>query len=612
MQSHLEVAVTFVPVERTVHVLPGTSLLEACARADLVLQTPCGGIGACGKCRVRVLKGETESADNPHLSRNAFRQGWRLACATRILTPLEVEIPETSRFTFSHKILTDHDATDLDIAPSVTVETLSLPDPSPHDGLADVERLEQACNRILRIPPTCLSVLPTRLRETGRQLQVVLEGDCLLDVLPSSPPIHPLGLAVDLGTTTVVCTLIDLSTGRELGMASGVNRQIQYGDDVLSRIDHVRKEASRLKKLQQAAIETLNALIDKLCEKGFERQRIYRMVLAGNSTMQQLLLAVDPRPLGEMPFVPAFNKSQTFRAGTLGLRIPEEASVTVFPQPGGFVGGDTVAGMLAVNFDRLTDPTLLVDIGTNGELALTAPSGLYCSSTAAGPAFEGARIRQGMRAENGAIEKVVCRNGDLEVNVIGNTAPRGLCGSALIDAVAECLRLGLVDETGRICGPDAIPGNITHALRSRIEADGESFQIRLSDASGPDKGVYLCQRDIRELQLASGAMRAGIDILIARAGLKLEALTQILVAGAFGNFIRRSNAERIGLLPPLPHHRIRYIGNASSMGAKMALLSTTAFARCESIRKRCRHVDLNSDPGFQDAFASAMLFPAMS
>ena len=290
------------------------------------------------------------------------------------------------------------------------------------------------------------------------------------------------------------------------------------------------------------------------------------------------------------------------------MRAHPAARLYVFPQVGGFVGGDTVAGMLAAGFEGLKKPTLLVDIGTNGEIALLSGERLLCASTAAGPAFEGARIRQGMRATSGAIEKVLVEDGRLLINVIGNAPPAGLCGTALIDAVAELLRCGIVECTGRILSPDELPPGLPVDLRDRVVVEDDQPRVVLARANGESPEICLWQRDIRELQLASGAIRAGIETLLRRAAIGPGELADVLLAGAFGNFIRRSNAQRIGLLPDLPHERIRFIGNASSMGAKMALLSKDERGLAECLGARAEHVDLSTDPDFQSAFGAAMLF----
>ncbi len=609
MSSDIELRVTFQPSGRTVHVLPGTAILEAAARAGFVLLTPCGGGGTCGKCRVKIHSGTTGAPDaRAHrLTAAQRREGWRLACCDTIESEAVIEIPPTSLFEHSQKILTGDAGHTLAVDPVVRVTTVKLP---PADTRPGLDCLDAALGETLSIDPARAGELTDRLRAGGQQAHIVQEGCRLLDLQPATAPAVALGVAFDLGTTTVVGTLLDLVTGTERGVAAALNGQIPFGDDVLSRILRVRENPARLPELQAAAMCSLNEIVGTLCRQaGIAPERIVHATLAGNTTMQQIICGLDPTALGEIPFTPAFVHSFEVPAASLGLAIHPAASLYVFPQIGGFVGGDTVAGMIASNFDRLPKPTLLVDIGTNGEIALLHHGRIFCASTAAGPAFEGARIAQGMRATAGAIEKVLIRDGDIHINVIGNTPPAGLCGTALIDTVAELLRHGLLEPTGRLLLPEELPAALPEALRRRIERTGDDPRFVLVPAAGDRAAVCLTQRDIRELQLASGAIRAGIETLLQRAGLAATDLDAVLLAGAFGNFIRRSNAQRIGLLPPLPHERIRFIGNASSMGAKMALLSAAERNRAETLRARAEHVDLGSDPGFLDIFCQSMLFP---
>ncbi len=419
-----------------------------------------------------------------------------------------------------------------------------------------------------------------------------------------------LGAAIDLGTTSVAGTLFDLHTGLERATCAVMNRQIPIGDDVISRIASVRDTPANLAKLQNLAVATLNDILRALCDECDELpSSIHKLTVAGNTTMQQLLLGLDPSPLGAHPFKPAFTDAQTVNASRLGLLTNPEATLTVFPQIGGFVGGDTVAGLLASHFDTLAQPTLLVDIGTNGEIALLNEGHILAASTAAGPAFEGARICQGMRATTGAIDQVWLQNGELRCHVIGEKQACGLCGSALVDAAAELLRLGLIDPTGVLALPDPRPYGLTDALAKRLLATEEGNVFVLAyDASGIPT-VMLTQRDIRELQLASGAIRSGIEALLRRAKLSLHDLDSILLAGGFGNYIRRENALRIGLLPPVYYLSIRFIGNASLTGAKRALLAQGELARAQMLRSRTTHVELGSEPAFAELFMEHMLFP---
>ncbi len=590
-----EIKVTFEPSGRSVFVLPGTPLLEAAGRSGIVLQTPCGGQGTCGKCKVQIA-----SENEPSL-----------ACQTHVDAPIVVDVPTESMFETRQQILVDHGGETGEVRPVVRKVLFALEPPSREDVRSDMARLYDAIGDEVEVPADLMRMVPRFLRRHDWKGTAVLAEDRLIAIEPGDTTSEIYGVAFDLGTTTVVGTLFDLATGEERAVASRMNGQIAHGDDVISRIHAVRENPADLLRLQEAILGTVNDILDALLSKGgIPAAAIYEIVFAGNSTMQQILAGLDPSALGEVPFVQVFDKATTLPANRLGLRANAAAEVYLFPQVGGFVGGDTVAGMVAARLDRRDRPVLLVDIGTNGEIVLATGEKLFAASTAAGPAFEGARITQGMRATTGAIEKVLV-NDDVRLNVIGNAKPIGLCGTALIDAVAGLLTAGIIDETGRILEADEVPDSVSDALKARLALmDGDvNFVLATEDESGTDGPVYLWQKDVRELQLASGAIRAGINILLRRAGVEADELGAVLLAGAFGNFIRRNHARRIGLLPPLPTEHIRFIGNAASLGAKLVLLSENERRYAAEVRHKVDHVDLSMDPEFQMEFGMAMMFP---
>ena len=611
MQSK-ELRVTFQPSGRSIFVLPGTLLLEAAGRAGIVLQTPCGGRGTCGKCQVKILDGRCRpsAADQRVLSAEKVQQDYRLACQSYIDEPMIVEIPAESRLDATQQILTTHAGRDTVLNPVVSKRCFHLMAPTSQNAVSDVARLKAAIGDIT-IPFHLLLRLPGFLRRHNWQGTAVVAGDRLIGLEVGDTSQDAYGVAFDLGTTTVVGALFDLVTGEEKAVSSTINPQVGFGDDVISRISRVRENRAGLNELQQAALKAVNSVIHDLgAQADVDARYIYEVVIAGNSTMQQLLCGLDPSALGEVPFVQTFDDGLTIAAQTLGLAVNPGGEVFIFPQIGGFVGGDTVANMLAVGLEATEEPTLLVDIGTNGEIVLAHEGKLYATSTAAGPAFEGARIVQGMRAAAGAIEKVLIDE-EVLLNVIGNAPPAGICGTALIDAVAELLRKGIVDKTGRILPPDKAPAELPEWLRTRlVTMDGQiNFLLAPAEKTVSRDAIYLWQKDVRELQLATGAIRAGINILLRRVGLEPDDLGRILLAGAFGNFIRRSNARRIGLLPEIPCGRIHFIGNAAALGAKLALLSRDERERAERLRGVTEHVDLSLDPEFQMEFGMAMMFP---
>ena len=358
-------------------------------------------------------------------------------------------------------------------------------------------------------------------------------------------------------------------------------------------------------------------MIDQLSESaGVPSRRIYSVAVAGNTTMQHLAAGIDPAPLGEVPFIPVQSAGMRLAAADFDLPVHPAARIELLPVIGGFVGGDTVAGLIATQLDEQPGRTLLVDIGTNGEIVLAIDGKLWATSAAAGPAFEGARISCGMRAAAGAIEKVTVREGHLVSSTIGGGPARGICGSGLIDAAAELLRLGVITPLGRLADVDALPPDIPPDLARRIETDEEGRNLIWLTGGGAERGqgpVRITQRDVRELQLASGAIRAATNVLLRQAGLTAADLDAILLAGGFGSFIRRSNAQWLGLLPPaVDHDRIRFVGNVSLRGAQWILLSKSASERAQRLARRAELVELSTDPEFQQEFAEAMVFPSDS
>jgi len=608
-----ECKVTFEPTGRRVYVLPGTTIFEAAARAGLLLEGPCGGKGTCGKCRVRVVKGagEPSAACRELFDDGQLADGFRLACQASVQGECVVDVPEGSLFDSRSQILTAGAGGELGGKPAVRKTYVELPAPTSEDPAADLKRLERVAGK-LDAGLGALRSLPSGLRSAGWSGTVAACSSRLLAFEPGHTEGECYGVAFDLGTTTLVAALMDLTDRRELAVTATMNPQISSGDDVISRITRARDETGGVEEMQQAVVQAFNEMIGELAEQcEVDRNRIYEATVAGNTTMQHLLCGLSPAALGEVPFPPVYAQGLQVRASEVGLDIHPNAGLYVFPNIGGFVGGDTVAGILANSLQEAAKPVVFVDIGTNGEIVLACEGRLMATSTAAGPAFEGARIVAGMRAAHGAIEKVVMGEDDILINVIGNASPMGICGTALIDVAAELLRLGVIDTTGRLLPPEEIVEPVPERILARVqECDGQTGFL-LADASETETGepIHLLQRDVRELQLATGAIRAGVSIMLRMADLGPDDLEAVLLAGAFGNFIRPRNARRIGLLPPIPLEKIRFVGNAASTGAKVALLSEGRREVADRIAGSAEHVDLSLDPEFQMEFGMAMMFP---
>lgn len=415
--------------------------------------------------------------------------------------------------------------------------------------------------------------------------------------------------AFDVGTTTLAGILIDLADGRVCAQTSCMNPQRVFGDDVISRIAFATQDWQGRERLQSEATDVINEMLEELVnEMGASLDCVLEIALAGNTTMQHLVAGLDPASLGQAPFSPASYDSMLTPAKDMGIRIHPEARAYLFPVIDGFVGGDTVAGIVATSLAQTEGPGMFLDIGTNGEIVISCKDRLIATSCAAGPAFEAARITHGMRTGRGAIEAVRIA-GEVTFCTIGNVAPKGLCGSALIDLMADLLRHGILTSDGRFSGP----GRISAGIRERLvtgEPDSAGFVVAFGDETRTGEPIILYQRDVRELQLATGAIRAGIATMLQGADLQPSDLERLVVGGAFGNYIRCENAQRIGLFPPeLDPGRIAFLGNTALAGARCAAVSQRTRDLAGELAQSTEHIDLSQDPHFHDTFAEAMVFP---
>ncbi len=418
-----------------------------------------------------------------------------------------------------------------------------------------------------------------------------------------------LGLAIDLGTTTVVTKLIDMTTGQCLSTEAALNPQTQLGDDVVSRIAYADTE-EKAAELHRVVVACINDLTEKLCQRvAGGADRIYEVCLVGNTTMSHIFLELPVTQLGRAPYEAFSLDAHDLPAGESSLQINPAGNIHTVENIAGFVGSDTTAVVLAVDMDCAEEMTLMVDVGTNGEIVLGTKDKLYAASCAAGPAFEGAGITCGSRATNGAIEAVVINDDDIDLDVVGNAAARSICGSGLIDAVAVLLDLGVVDRTGRFVEAAELKDKLPAAIFSRItEHEGQPAFSLGRAANANERPVLLTQRDVRETQLAKAAIRAGIRLLQQKIGLQDCDIEQILLAGAFGNYIRPASALRIGLLPEVAAERIHFVGNAASSGAQMILVSRDSRATARKLARKIEYVEIAHQPSFQDVFADSLLF----
>ena len=464
-----------------------------------------------------------------------------------------------------------------------------------------------------KVPVDVLRRLPDKLRKGKFGITIVLNENDIIGIERDDKSDQNYGVAVDIGTTTVVGYLMNLNTGEQLAVSAKTNPQTGFGDDVISRIHYANTNKDGLETLSERIVTCMNEIIGELCDKAkIEKKFIYEITITGNSTMNHILLRLNPKYLAQHPYVTVLRSSIDMRAEDLGIHINKYGKLYAMPNIAGFVGGDTVGVILATDLHKTKDIKFAIDIGTNGELVMGNKDRLVSCSTAAGPAFEGARITFGMRASDGAIEKVVINDEGVHINTIGNAKAVGICGTGLIDSIAELLKVGVILPSGRMIKKEELPDDKPDFIRERLiihEKHGVSFILVPKSESKTGEDILLTQKDVRETQLAKGAILAGYEILKSSLGIKDEDITEVLLAGAFGNYIRRDQAIRIGLLPKLPKDKIKFVGNAAGFGAKMVLLSKDMRKEACEISENTKYVELAVRRDFQDIFVGSMGFP---
>jgi uncharacterized 2Fe-2S/4Fe-4S cluster protein (DUF4445 family) len=611
IQRKLEVR--YLPFDRTTRVPPGTTLFSAAHWIGLPIDSTCGGRGTCGKCKVRVIEGradaagraqgatEITSADHRLLRPVEIEEGWRLSCQARIYEDMVCEVPQLLRVP---KAATMGLGRLVILDPNVRKVFLQLAEPTLEDQRSDVVRVREALTEEghdMVAGVAVLRTLPHVLREAAFAVTAVLAGEHLVALEAGDTTGDCFGVAFDVGTTTVVGTLMNLRTGMAASVLSTLNGQAPFGADVISRISHGMNGPDSVLELQTAVVSTMNGILASLYqETGVSPERTYEAVVVGNATMLHLLFGIDPSPLAVMPFTPAFMEPMSVVASEIGLDIHPRGYIQTLPALGAYVGADIVAGVLATGIVREDKMRVFVDVGTNGEIVLGNGQRALSTAAPAGPAFEGSQIRCGMRATDGAIEGV--QLGDtVELQIIGGDIPaEGLCGSGLVDAVAQLLLAGLLDHSGRMKTSEDVPG---HPLRDRlIDVDGVRAFL-LAD------GVYLTQKDIRELQFAKGSIATGIKVLMDILGIETKDLDEVLLGGSFGSYLNPESAKIIGLVPPVAVNRIIAVGNSAGEGAKIALLSYRERQVAFELPSRIEYVELSGRTDFNDAFVSVLGFP---
>lgn len=610
--------VRFLPQDTWHETHSGETILQAADRAGIAIESVCGGYGTCGKCRVIVVEGnlgDLTEAELLSLSKEEQRNGYRLACQARLdgISRVTLSIPDEARHEAVH-ILSAGIDNNRPVDPWVTRHYLRVPAAELEDQTADLDALERAW-RAVETAPLSLSLralrqLPRALREENGLVTLTRVDETIVRVESGRRDEPLLGIAYDIGTTTVVGYLMNLSTGEELAVSSELNPQTRHGDNVISRIQYADEVADGLETLQVEIVGALNRILTATTEAiGRRPEDVLAATVVGNTTMQHLLLGVSPSHLAQSPYVPAYSGAQRVLAAEIGLRCDPDAHVWLLPNIAGWVGADTVGVLLSTGIYDEEEPALAIDIGTNGEMAMGSRTRLVTCSTAAGPAFEGAHISCGMRASTGALDQIRI-DGDVHWHTISNGAPRGVCGSGLVDAVSELLRTGVIDGQGRLQSPNTIAERGYPALASRVHGENRhrTFDVVLASEGSGGRPVQLTQRDVRELQLAKGAVRAGIEILMTELGLEPEDIRKVYLAGAFGNYIQPESAVGIGLLPHFPNATLIPVGNAAGSGARLALLSRRQRTLASELLEHVEYLELSGRPDFQDEFVSAMLF----
>ncbi len=598
------VCVILLPEGRVALVSPGTTYAELLSTESHPVRADCGGMGTCGKCRIRFESSppDVSAAGMRHLSTDEIAKGWRLACQQHVRDGAQIEWPENGLDELRSKATETFLDSQRDLRPEVAGEIIDLPPLRAKEGTPGADALARVLDGDFTITETARQGMADRSADVPTRCHVVRRGRQILDVQPALTKCSVLGAAIDVGTTTLAVYVFDLESGAMVARDSKYNPQRVFGADVISRIGVVRQNGNAgLTALQGAVVDGLNDLLAEACRStGRSAESIYAATIVGNPTMLHLIAGISPVGIDHSPYVAAFLDSLEMRAAKLGLRIHPEANVLLLPSVSSYVGADIVAGVLATELGARGRAELLVDVGTNGEMALATDGQLICCSTAAGPAFEGATIRQGMNALAGAIESVRIEGETIQLRTIANAPPKGLCGTGLISAVHELCRSGFIGSTGRF---EPAAGT----LGQRLRGEGRTLHYVLTDGV---PAISLYQQDVREFQLGKAAIRAGIDTLLDRAGKRASDLDRLYVAGAFGTHLEPRHAIGTGLLPPMDEERVEAVGNTAGRGAVLVLLNHLLRSEAERIAKQAEYVELSTASDFADRYIDQMAFPA--
>lgn len=615
--------VVIMPENITISVEKGTNLFMAVKNAGVDMESPCGGHGTCGKCAVKVIDGVFKIQDDAHLSQELKDAGYILACQVQVEADMVIEVPNFSRLT-RHKVVLSGKKTrfgrENDYLEKNRMNPISrkyfveLDKPSLSDSLNDLDRLKTAVGKMfgsnnLSIGLECLKKLPEVVRAGDWQLTATIANingvNEIVNLEPGKSGKPAYGLAVDLGTTTVAVSLLELEKGKITDQAGTYNKQAAYGSDVISRIVYTDENQNGIETLQSAAVNTVNELIAGLLKKnGLEPNDISSMVLGGNTVMTHMFMGLTASYLRLEPYVPGAVKFPAVKAGQLDIGINPEAPVITMPSVASYVGGDITAGVLATMLTHSEKLTLFIDIGTNGELVLGNNEWMVACSCSAGPAFEGSGISCGMRAMDGAIDWIEIDDTSFEVQckTIGGAKPMGICGSGLIYSLSEMMDAGIIDRAGQINEKVA-----SHRIRNGNE--GLEYVLVYAGESGSGQDIVITESDIKNLLRAKGAIFAGIRTMLHEVQLDVGDIERVYIAGGFGHYINITDAINIGLLPDLPLDQFEYVGNSCIQGAMLVLLCQEAFDEAMEISDQITYLELSAGNLFMEEFVSALFIP---
>ncbi|QRN83423.1 DUF4445 domain-containing protein [Chloroflexota bacterium] len=596
--------IDFEPIGKRVDADQAQSLLAAAQQAGIALAAVCGGVGVCGSCQVRLISGTLSpltAAEKKAFTPEELANGWRLACQAFPLNNIKLEIPPES-LTATQRLQLEGAAQFIPLAPAIKAQFVWLDPPSLTDLRADWKRLTDVLAEKGDVPqaePSVMAYLSEKMRQNDWHGPVVLSDEgAVIGML--EPIVHPFGVAVDIGTTKMAIFLVDLATGKTIARQGAMNPQIAYGEDVVARIAYANQsEADRL-SLQRRVVETLNTSIAQLCDSvGVMVDQVMDIVVVGNTAMHHLFAGLPVRQLGEAPYVAAVAQSMRFPARAIGLNGAPGALVYLPPNIAGYVGADHVAMLLASRLHQLPGTAIALDIGTNTEISLSRDGRLVSCSCASGPAFEGAHIQAGMRAVPGAIERAQFYDGDWHIATVDGLASVGICGSGILDVVAELLESGQIDEAGRFT---------EKAFRHVDHPQGGAIELVTAEQSGTGKPILVTRSDIREIQLAKAAIRSGVEVLLKQTGTTPDGIDHFLVAGAFGTYLNLESAVKIGLFPSLQRDRYMQIGNAAGIGAQMMVLNAKSRREAEALLDRMTYIELTTVPDYMDIYVDAIVF----